>query len=326
MENFDLIEFHKARDFSRKMNATFEFIRQNFKSLFKSILFIAGPPVLIASMLIGSFMGEFMNISMAMNNTANMTNRFLSVSFWMEILLMCVLLLISGIVTVATVNNYIIIYGEKKTNKIEVNEVWDRVRATFWMYFGSMFFFMILFFGAYILMAIPVVLLATISPALLFLLVPVLICAFMYVIFGSSLAFFIRNYEGIGFFSSVRRSLYLVRGKWWSTFGLIMILYMIVSTISYIFIIPAYVLTFMKALHNINPETFQEPSASTALVTTVLFTVYYLVYMILSSLPNVGIAFQYFNLVEMKEAKGLMSQIETLGEVPPPPSTTDEHY
>ena len=63
MENFNVIEFHHTRDFSKKMNATFEFIRQNFKTLGKSILFIAGPPVLVASMMIGSFIGEFFNLT-----------------------------------------------------------------------------------------------------------------------------------------------------------------------------------------------------------------------------------------------------------------------
>ena len=60
MENFNFIEFHRTRDFSRKLNATFEFVKQNFKPLGKSILFIAGPPVLLASLVSGSFVSEFM--------------------------------------------------------------------------------------------------------------------------------------------------------------------------------------------------------------------------------------------------------------------------
>jgi hypothetical protein len=42
--------------------------------------------------------------------------------------------------------------------------------------------------------------------------------------------------------------------------------------------------------------------------TIVLFTLYYLAQMVLGALPNIGIAFQYFNLVEMKEAKGLLGK------------------
>jgi len=48
--------------------------------------------------------------------------------------------------------------------------------------------------------------------------------------------------------------------------------------------------------------------------------------MILYSLPNVGIAFQYFNLVELKEARGLMSEIETLGEQTPEANRPEESY
>ena len=68
MENFNFIEFHRTRDFSRKLNATFEFVKQNFKPLGKSILFIAGPPVLVASLVSGSFMSEFMSFSSWVGN------------------------------------------------------------------------------------------------------------------------------------------------------------------------------------------------------------------------------------------------------------------
>ena len=148
MENFQAIDFHQARDFSKKMNATFEFIRQNFKSLGKSILFIAGPPVLIASMIIGSFIGEFFNLSQTAasnpGDTEAFQSYFMSVSFWLQIVLMMCFFIVSGVMTIATINNYLILYGEKQTNRIEVSEVWERVRATFWMYFGTMFFFSLL--------------------------------------------------------------------------------------------------------------------------------------------------------------------------------------
>jgi hypothetical protein len=58
---------------------------------------------------------------------------------------------------------------------------------------------------------------------------------------------------------------------------------------------------------------------------TSCFVVYYLFYIVLQSLPNVAIAFQYFNLVELKEARGLLSDIDTLGQQPSLPAS-DEHY
>lgn len=326
MENFKAIDFPQARDFSRKMNATFEFIRQNFKPLCKSLLFIAGPPILIASILLGSFMDDFMGMTTYnMGNPDLVTNYFASVSFWLQMVVMAVFLLVSSVMTLSTINNYIILYIEKKSNQIEVNEVWDRVRSSFWMYVGTCLMFILLAMGVYIISLIPVFLLAAITPVLVFFGVFALIFVFIYFFFSVSLIFFIRSYERKGFFESLTRSYRLVQNKWWSTFGLIFILYFIMMTISYIFMIPYYTVMGVGMLHSVETGAFQEPSSSVQLIMIISFTLYYMAQMILNTLPNVGIAFQYFNLVELKEARGLISQIDTLGETQQP-LTSDEQY
>jgi len=279
MENFNFIEFHHTRDFSRKMNATFEFIRQNIKSLGKSILFIAGPPVLVASMIIGSFVGEFFSLTqMAATNpgdTEAFQSYFTTVSFWLQMVMMMVFFIVSGVMTIATINNYLLIYSEKQTNQIEVGEVWTRVRSTFWMYLSTMFFFSLLAIAAYIVMIIPVVLLATISPALIFFGILLVFGGILYLMVSVSLTFVVRAYENKGFFEAIGRSFSLVQGKWWSTFGLIMVLYLIMMTVSYIFLIPWYSVTFISALHSTTENTLQEPSTGWEMVTIILFTLYY---------------------------------------------------
>jgi len=329
MERLSPIEYHLTRDFSRKMNATFEFIRQNFKSLAKSILAIAGPPVLVASMMIGSFMGDFLNLSRSAaadpGNAEMFANYFMSVTFWIEMLLMTVFFVVGSVMTIATINNYIILYGEKKTNDITVAEVWERVRSSFWMYFGTMFFFFLMGIGVYIVLIIPVALLAAISPALIILGIMLLFCGVVYLIVSVSLTFIVRAYERKGFFEAIGRSFWLVREKWWSTFGLVMVLYFIMLVVSYIFIIPWYIVTTVSALHSTSTDSLQESMPMWNLLTTVFFTLYYASQMVLASLPNVGIAFQYFNLVEMKEAKGLLNKIDTIG-LAPPPGESEEQY
>jgi len=332
MENFRFIEYHHTRDFSRKLNATFEYIKQNFKSLAKSILFIAGPPVLVASLLLGSFMGDMMGFSRAssLNPGADaemVRTYFMSATFWLQICLMLIFLLVSSVMTVATINNYIILYEEKKTNKIEVQEVWERVRATFWMYLGTMFLFALMGTIVYVILLIPIFLLAAISEVLIFFGGVILFVGLFYLIISLSLVFFIRGYEKLDFMEAVARSFKLVQGKWWSTFGLLMILYMIMGFASYIFIMPMYIITFVSTLHSLQTGVAEEPSTAMQIITTVSFTLYYLAQMVLNTLPNVGIAFQYFNLVERKESKGLMSQIEQIGQEPQrPTSAADEHY
>lgn len=329
MERFTLINYHKTRDFSQKMNATFEFVRQNFKALGKSILIIAGPPVLLASLLLGSFIKDVFGASFSATRGGDpdmMLNLFTSSTFWLQIALMVVFLMVSTVATIATINNYILLYEEKQSNKIEVSEVWDRVRNTFWMYMGTAVLFTILAIAVYLLMIIPTVLLGTISPFLIGLGIFAFFFGMTYLVFSTSLVFIIRAYERIGFFESIFRSIKLVQGKWWSTFGLIVVLYLIVVTVSYVFMIPWYIITIVTTLHETQVDGGGESGTMYQTMSIFFLTLYYLAQMVLYALPNVGIAFQYFNLVERKEAKGLMSQIETIGQTPAQATSLDEHY
>ncbi len=328
MEEFKVIEFQRTRDFSKKLNATFEFIRQNFKPLGKSILFIAGPPVLVGSVIAGSFMGEFLNLGVTTkSNPEALTSYFLTVSFWGQMLLMFVFLTVSFVVAIATINCYLILYDQKKTNQIEVNEVWDEVRKVFWLYLGSSILFFVLVVIAYIILLIPIFILANISGVLVVFGVMFVIGGIIFLIFSSSLTFFIQLYEKKNFIDAIGRSFKLVNnGKWWSTFGLIMVLYLIMMTVSYIFIIPYYAVLFTNTLHSVSTGTVVEPSSSWKIWTIIFFTLYYMAQMIMYALPNVGIAFQYFNLVELKEAKGLMNQIENLGQSSTTDNRPEEHF
>ncbi|HEY3403039.1 MAG TPA: hypothetical protein VGK59_06615 [Ohtaekwangia sp.] len=329
MEKFNVINFHRTRDFGNKINATFEFIRQNFKSLVKSILFIAGPPVLIASLLLGSFMGDMMNMGQASQSGSNMdvmSDYFLSVSFWLQMVLMFIFLIVSSVMTLATINNYIVLYEEKQSNAIEVHEVWQRVRETFWMYLGTLFLFGLMAMVVYLVLLIPFVLLAAISPVLIFFGAFFFFGFIIYLAISVSLTIFIRGYEKLGFFDALARSYKLVQGKWWSTFGLLVVLYMIMMFSSYIFLMPWYIVTIVGTLHNLESGVVTEPSSTMQILMIVFFSLYYLVQMILNTLPNIGVAFQYFNLVELKEAKGLLSSIESIGQNEPPAAPQDEHY
>jgi hypothetical protein len=225
--------------------------------------------------------------------------------------------------SIATIYNYILAYEEKQTNKIEVSDVWNRVRKTFWMYCRTTFIFFALAMCAYIVLIIPAALFAAVSAFFAPLAMLAMLCFMVYLLVGGSLTFMVRAYEKKGFFDALARSFKLVRSKWWSTFGIIFVLWFLMAIISYIFLIPWYIAIFATALHNTSTDMV-EPPAWTWL-SIVLFTLYYLASMILSAFPNIGIAFQYFNLVEMKEAKGLLGKIDTLGQVQPP-STADEQY
>lgn len=327
MEEFNLIQFHETRNFGKKINTVFEFIKQNFKPLSKSILFIAGPAVLIGSLFLGSFFSTFMGRALNPQGTSpEETVRFFSsASFWGEMVLMYLFLFVSYVITLATINSYVWLYGQKKTNQIEVAEVWEKVRETIWKYLGSFLLIVVSVVVIFFVVVILSIVLQNISVALVVLFG---IAAFIFVVYlfvGISLVFYIQVSEDLSFFEAAARSLRLVSGKWWSTFGISLVLSMIGGAISYIFIIPYYIFMFVSVFNNASTGHAMEMSDTFKVVSFIFLTLYYMSQMLLQSLPSLGLVFQYYNLVELKEAKGLMSDIENFGK-PTEDSSRNESY
>jgi hypothetical protein len=321
MAAFELIVFQKTRDFSNKLNATFEFFKQNFKSLAKCLLYFVGPPALVTSLLIGSVFGDYIKMVMSLaagGGQSALTDFLASVNFWLAVGFAVVIGTITAVMMTSTINNYVILYNAKKSNQIETEEVWELVKKTFWMYFSTLIGYVLLLVAAYVVLLIPIVALAQVSGFLVFFLVLAFIIAIMYFFIATSLIFSIRGFERVGFFESISRSIYLIRGKWWSTFGLLIIFSFIVSTVSSIFILPWYVSFIISTLHNVERGVNAAPTESNSLLAVISFSLYYMVYYVLSSLPQLGLIFQYFNLVEQKESKGLMEQMGALGSPEPP--------
>lgn len=128
-----------------------------------------------------------------------------------------------------------------------------------------------------------------------------------------SLFFIVRVVEGTGFFATIGRCLTLTKGKWWSTFGLIFImivlLYLLMFGVSMVF----------SLLRLGIPSTFTpsaEPGQVSAIFVVVL-TVFFTVVAFLIYPPILlALAFQYFNLVERREGVGLSHLVSQLGQAP----------
>lgn len=314
MQTIEVITLQRARDFGRRINATFEFIKQNFKGLSKAILVIAGPSVLLSSALLASMANDLFGVfPAAVGNPDVIQTYFMSVSFWAQVILIMLLFFISSCVTLAVINGYIVLYDQKKTNKIEVSDVWEKVRSSFWMYAGSMILFFLLFAVLYVAMILISLVFNMISEVFLLIGIFGVYIGAIYFMVAASLTFFIRDYEKKGFFDALRRSFNLIQGKWWSTFGFAFVIYFIMSSVAGLIVIPFYIILAVQLYHSVETAATPQFTAGMQWSFIIFFTVYYLASIILNMLPNIAIAFQYFNLVELKEARGLISQFETIG-------------
>jgi hypothetical protein len=322
MAAFEYIEFQRTRDFSNKMNATIEFVKQNIKSLGRCTLYFIGPPALLVGLLMGSFVGNTQALVREITEGGftgvGMTNLILKIG------LALVGMTITSVITTATVNGYIIIYRTKQSNQIEPEEVWLYIKQTFFMYFGVMLGVMVVFALAFVVMMLPVILLVEISGVLGAFAVIGLVVFAIYLIFANSLVIIVRGFENASFLSCFKRSMFLTRSKWWSTFGLMIVFTFIVSILGSLVTIPWTVTNTMRQLHQLTDGA--ELDTSTDWFGIISNTLGYLFQYLLGILPQIALIFQYFNLVEMKESRGLIQKMETMGDVNAQQESPKEDY
>ena len=109
-------------------------------------------------------------------------------------------------------------------------------------------------------------------------------------------------------FDAMSRCFYLIKNKWWFTFGLLFVLGLIQGFMGFLFQIPQYIAMFFVAFNSFDGSGINSTTEIILMVTTIISSLNLLFY----SISFVGIAFHYFSLVEQKEAKGLLNKIESI--------------
>ncbi|MFZ1519806.1 MAG: hypothetical protein WAU11_13580 [Ignavibacteriaceae bacterium] len=299
--NQQKIEFQKYRDFGQIINASFEFIKQNFGSLLKSLTFIVGPFLLVTGILLGFYQKSIFSLY-------NMT----SLS---EMGIVFVLLIISVFLTVqmllVTSYSFILIYLEKpEFFVIQIEEVWEGVKKNFLKVLGITFFLILLSIVAIIVFGVLVVVSinATSNPFLVFLLFLLWMIPFGYLMVKLTLIYMVSLYEKSGVIQSMQRSFYLTKNKWWFTFGLVFVLGLIEAFMGFVFQIPQYIVMFATMFNSMDGTGVDGVTEIIIIVTSVISAFQYLLYFI----SIIALAFYYFSLVEQKEAKGLLEKIESI--------------
>lgn len=278
----------QQRDFGQKINATFDFVIQNFKPLILAVLYIAGPPALIGGFFMGSYQSGILDIQKSILKdgsdgiwNSSFTNTISSVGF------LAIFLGMASIAATLAVNAYMLEYEEGNRN-ITPEMVWNRLKGYILKSIG---FTIVMFF---------VVIVAT-----LFFILPGI-----YVGIVLSLMYIVMMRENLDLGATFRRCFYLITDKWWSTFGLLIIMGLISGIIGYIFQIPTLIVTLSSILQigdGMN-DIWSTVGGVIATVGSVL----------VRTLVVVAIAFQYYNLVERRDGSGILGAIDNIGKTETP--------
>lgn len=294
-------DFRRERDFGQKISATFEFIGGHWRGLGRVMLYLVLPAVLlqgIVSVLLqlqmgNTVQGALRNQTPGLGGIMRMQGSLLgslsgSPIYWLGILLGNALFTL----VVLSVYGYVVVLLHRRTPgpEVTVAEVWAVVRNEFLgVFFSSWGVFLAIGIG-FFLLAVPGI----------------------YLSVALSLFFIVKVAEGTGFGAAFSRCISLTKGKWWSTFGVIFIMmvlvYMVLIGIGTAVSLFSGGLVFM-----LHASREQSP------LFTIIVTCFSSVLMLLIYPPLLLVlAFQYFNLVERKDGLGLRRMVDSLGQTPAP--------
>lgn len=278
------IELAKVRDFSAIINDSFMFLRQNFKPLLRIFFTFCGFFIVVAIITsifqqfkIRDFYGE----SGLENMSSNKLFNYYKTWGW-EAAFALLFSILSYTAIPVTVLCYIAIYKENGNVPPTNEEMWSYIKYYYLKILGCM-----------ILNGIIVIIGAV------FCFIPGI---WLYPIMALTLP--IMTMENATYGYAFNQSFRLIKDNWWTTFGAIFIMWIIVAISAAIVTVPAALWSqFSLLLH--------WPGGKIATILTVVLSHLALVLYIL---PVITIALCYFSLNEQKEGTGLMARINQIGE------------
>ncbi len=289
------INLQIERDFSENISTVFQLIRTEFKKLFGAIIFIAGPIILIASVLIAySTIQNFNTLAGADTSNPSFLPGFLS--GYLKTLLGYIGLWFGYAMVGVVTYSYLKVYqGSNSIEEITTEQIWNESKKHLLkIILASILTGIMIAFGA------------------IFLIIPGLILAIYLSMVAPTIVF---ENESVG--EAINKSFSYISDNFWITVGIAIIISLITYLFSFAFSIPSAVLGFFWSINNLqnieSGEGIGSFSETFAIFYMIAALVANLATMLISTIPTISIAVHYFNLKEQKDSTGLMGQISQMG-------------
>lgn len=292
-------DFRQQRDFGQKFTATFEFIGAHWQGLGSALAYIVLPAAIGSGIMNGLVQLNMQNQLRAAGSAgAGMAARIGALGsltqspfYWLNIVVSIVFLTLLAL----TVYGYmrLCLRPTPSPEPITASAVWAEVRTHFVGAFFSYFTLAIITGIGFLFLVIPGIYLAV----------------------AFSLFFVVKVVENTGFSDTASRCLRLTRGKWWSTFGLVFVMLLMLGLV--LTVVGGFVGGIVGGIAG-GLGLYKPGMASSGIE---LFTV---IVSSLSGLFNlliyppllIALGFQYFNLVERRDGVGLRNLVSQLGQAP----------
>lgn len=268
-------KLNRNRSISDVTVDTIKFMRDNFKPLFKSLRYIAGVPILLLT-LITVYLEHTAQFDPALGLSSGMLLGFL-----LQLMLSYIVYLV-GIIYVK------LHYKQGAGNFDPVSDVFSEAKRFGVPFIGLMILVTISYIGGIVLFLLPGI----------YLIVALFTAGFVLVIEEESVD---RAYS---------RSMNLVKGYWWHTFGAIALLWVVIFGVSLFLGLPSLIAGFLFGVGDALGSNLL--SESTLLLLAVVNYVFKVIHYFFSVISGIGAAMIYFSLREKKEGTSLSREIAEL--------------
>ncbi len=276
------INLSVERSFSEVITATFNFLKQEIRP------FLAGFAVLVLPiivLIVLAFNGVLTS-SLFLSEEEMMVNPALIASMYMNMmwvgLLSGLLSFWSELFVLAYLRVYRNHYLAGNQEMITLKEVWQMMLDKLLMFWGwSIIFGLIIFVG-------------------------LMFCIIPGIYFGIALIFgtYYVVMKDVSVGDAFSASWNLIKGNWWMTFGLVVVLGLLIAVVSFIFELPSFILGVGTGISGELPNTY-------LLIAVVLFA--YIGKFLLNMVLYLGLGMQFFSLREREEHTTLLGKIENMG-------------
>lgn len=282
--NKECIEFKRERDLGSIITDAFKFIRLEGKQFFLTILKVAAIPILIAVVAMIYYMVSMQ--SLVSQDTNGVIGMFSSA------LIMMIAYLIAFVFINLAGMYYIKSYIDN-SGVVNQEEIKRNTKERFWSFTG---------FGVL---------------AALILFVSVMLCVFpmFYTWTVLSLGASILVFENESATSTIGKCFSFISGHFWETFGVVIVVGLLVGILGYIFQIPAFIYQIIQmgiGFKNEDPTVvtnlFSDPIY---LFLNLISIVGQLMFYAITLITNV---FIYFDINEQKNLTGTIEKIDSLGQ------------
>lgn len=282
MDQNPKLSLTRTRDFGDLITDCFAYVREHYKVLGKSILYFVVPIIVVSSIFFGSYMQEVFSMMPANPGEGEpVTPDFSSLLPSLGGASLFGLFAWSAMAVV--VYSHMSLVASNNQQEVTVDHIWQRYKKDIWGILGiSILTGIFTFLGA------------------LFLIIPGI---FLSVKFTLIPAAYINERTGIS--DAFSRSWHLTKNYWWYTFGLVILMSIMVSFMSYFLTVPIMIVS-----------AFTQFAGGEAGSSQSLFAIVYGAAMVLGyifyALFYISLGLHYFNLIERKEGSAMKERIEQI--------------